>query len=390
MNEHSPGRPARLTSIDTLRGLVMILMALDHVRDFFGPPGISPTNLAQTTVPLFLTRWITHLCAPTFFLLTGTGAFLALRSKSVAGLSRFLLTRGIWLILLELTVIRCLGYQFNVDYQVTLLVVIWALGWAMVALAALVWLPVPAVLAVGVAMIAGHNLLDGVRSANPLWVILHAQGFVLNRPGFVVFVAYPLIPWVGVTAVGYALGQVYRWEAERRRRVLLKCGFALTGAFAVLRFINQYGDPVPWASQRSDALTLLSFLNLTKYPPSLLFLLMTLGPALLILRALDGGTPSLLRPALVFGRVPLFYFVLHLTLIHLLAVVLCYAQNGAVHWMFESPNLGAYPFTPPPGWGVSLPVTYLLWVLVVVMLYPVCAWFAQARQRSTAWWLSYL
>ena len=368
----------------------MILMALDHVRDFFGPPGISPTNLAQTTVPLFLTRWITHLCAPTFFLLTGTGAFLALRSKSVAALSRFLLTRGIWLILLELTVIRCLGYQFNVDYQVTLLVVIWALGWAMVALAALVWLPVPAVLAVGVAMIAGHNLLDGVKSANPLWVILHAQGFVLNRPGFVVFVAYPLIPWIGVTAVGYALGQVYRWEADRRRRCLLKWGFALTAAFIVLRVINHYGDPVPWASQPSGALTLVSFLNLTKYPPSLLFLLMTLGPALLILRALDGGTPSLLRPALVFGRVPLFYFVLHLTLIHLLAVVLCYAQNGAVHWMFESPNLGAYPFTPPPGWGVSLPVTYLLWVVVVVMLYPVCAWFAQVRQRSTAWWLSYL
>ena len=390
MNEPSPGRPARLTSIDTLRGLVMILMALDHVRDFFGPPGISPTNLAQTTVPLFLTRWITHLCAPTFFLLTGTGAFLALRSKSVAGLSRFLLTRGIWLILLELTVIRCLGYQFNVDYQVTLLVVIWALGWAMIALAALVWLPVPAVLAVGVAMIAGHNLLDGVRSANPLWVILHAQGFVLNRPGFVVFVAYPLIPWIGVTAVGYALGHIYEWEAERRRSVLLKCGLALTAAFLVLRVINQYGDPVPWASQPSDALTLVSFLNLTKYPPSLLFLLMTLGPALLILRALDGGTPSLLRPALVFGRVPLFYFVLHLTLIHLLAVVLCYAQNGAVHWMVESPNLGAYPFTPPPGWGVSLPATYVLWIAVVVMMYPVCAWFARVRQRSTAWWLSYL
>jgi uncharacterized membrane protein len=390
MNEHSPGRPARLVSIDTLRGLVMILMALDHVRDFFGPPGISPTNLAQTTVPLFLTRWITHLCAPTFFLLTGTGAFLALRSKSVAGLSRFLLTRGIWLILLELTVIRCLGYQFNADYQVTLLVVIWALGWAMVALAALVWLPVPAVLAVGVAMIAGHNLLDGVRSANPLWVILHAQGFVLNRPGFVVFVAYPLIPWIGVTAVGYALGRVYRWNAERRGAFLLTCGLALTVAFAVLRAINQYGDPVPWTSQPSGALTLVSFLNLTKYPPSLPFLLMTLGPALLILRALDGGIPSLLRPALVYGRVPLFYFVLHLTLIHLLAVILCYAQNGAVHWMFESPNLGAYPFTPPPGWGVSLPVTYVLWVVVVMMLYPACAWFARVRQRNTAWWLSYL
>jgi uncharacterized membrane protein len=390
MNEMPPGRPARLTAIDTLRGMVMILMALDHVRDFFGLPGISPTNLAQTTVPLFLTRWVTHICAPTFFLLTGTGAFLALRSKSVAGLSRFLLTRGVWLIVLELTFIRCLGYQFNFDYHVTLLVVIWALGWAMVVLSALVWLPVAAVLAFGVALIAGHNLLDGVRSTNPLWVILHSQGFVVNRPGFVVFVAYPLIPWIGVTAVGYALGSVYRWDAQRRQATLLKIGLALTAGFLVLRLINMYGDPAPWTHQATPALTVVSFLNVTKYPPSLLFLLMTLGPALVLLRALNRGTPPLLRPALVFGRVPLFYFVLHLTLIHLLAVILCYVQNGAVHWMFESPNLGAYPFTPPPGWGVSLPVTYLIWVVVVVLLYPVCAWFARVRQRSGAWWLSYL
>ena len=161
----------------------MILMALDHVRDFFGVPGLSPTNLAQTTVPLFFTRWITHLCAPTFFLLTGTGAFLALGRRTIPELSRFLLTRGLWLVLLEVTVIRCLGFQFNVDYQVTMLVVIWALGWAMIALAALCWLPLPAILAFGVAMIAGHNLLDGVRSTHPLWVLLHAQGVVVNQPG---------------------------------------------------------------------------------------------------------------------------------------------------------------------------------------------------------------
>ena len=390
MNGTSLLRTGRLTSVDTLRGIVMILMALDHVRDFFGPAGISPTNLAQTTTALFLTRWVTHLCAPVFFLLTGTGAFLAQRSRDVPALSRFLATRGAWLVVLELTVIRCLGYQFNLDYQVTLLVVIWALGWAMIVLAALVWLPLPAVLTFGLAMIAGHNLLDNVRSDNPLWVVLHAQGFVVNRPGFVVFVAYPLIPWIGVTAVGYALGAVYRWAPRRRLRFLLGCGAGLTAAFLVLRTVNAYGDPVPWAAQASGALTAVSFLNLTKYPPSLLFLLMTLGPALIILAALDRGTPPLLRPALVFGRVPLFYFVLHLTLIHLLAVLLCYAQNGAVHWMFESPNLRAYPFTPPPGWGVSLPVTYLIWVLVVVLLYPVCAWFARVKARSTAGWLSYV
>jgi uncharacterized membrane protein len=380
----------RLTPVDTLRGVVMILMALDHVRDFFGAPGVSPTNLAQTTLPLFLTRWITHICAPVFFLLTGTGAFLSVGRKSMPELSRFLFTRGLWLILLELTVVRCLGFQFNVDYQVTMLVVIWALGWAMIVLSALVWLPVHAVFACGVVMIAGHKLLDGVRSTHPLWVILHTPGFVMNRPGFVVFASYTLIPWVGVTAVGYALGQIYRWSQERRRAFLLRWGIGLTAGAVALRTFNLYGDPAPWGSQASGALTVVSFLNVTKYPPSLLFLLMTLGPALLILRALDGGTPRLLRPALVFGRVPLFYFLVHLPFIHLLAVIVCYAQNGAVHWMFESPDLGSYPFTAPPGWGLSLPVIYAIWVLVVVMLYPVCGWFASVKQRRPDTWLSYL
>jgi uncharacterized membrane protein len=391
-------RPAagRLTAIDTVRGIVMILMALDHVRDFFGVPGISPTNLAQTTPLLFLTRWMTHICAPTFFLLTGTGAFLSLGRKSTAELSRFLFSRGLWLIFLELTVIRCFGFQFNVDYQVTMLVVIWALGWAMVVLSALVWLPTWAIVAFGVLTIAGHNLLDVVRSTNPLWVILHSPGFVVNRPGFVVFVAYPLIPWIGVTAVGYGFGQIYRWSPERRRAFLSRWGIGLTAAFLALRGFNWYGDPARWAVQTSGAMTLVSFLNVTKYPPSLLFLLMTLGPTLLLLRAFDKfdeceqGTPKLLLPALVFGRVPLFYFVLHLTLIHFLAVIVCYAENGAAHWMFESPNLGNYPFTPPPGWGLSLPLIYVLWIVVVASLYPLCAWFASVKQRRSDPWLSYL
>jgi uncharacterized membrane protein len=390
MTHDHGGKAARLTSIDTLRGCVMILMALDHVRDYFGAPGLSPLNLAQTTVPLFLTRWITHLCAPTFFLLTGTSAFLAGGRRSTRELSRFLFVRGAWLIVLELTVIRCLGFQFNADYQVTMLVVIWALGWAMVVLAALVWLPAAAILAFGVVMVAGHNLLDGVRSAHPLWVMLHAQGMVVNRPGFVVFVAYPLVPWVGVTALGYALGRIYQWDSERRRALLLRVGLALVAAFVVLRSVNVYGNPVPWTTQASTTFTILSFLNVTKQPPSLLFLLVTLGPALLMLRALDRRTPRVLQPALVFGRVPLFYFVLHLSLIHLLAVVACYAMNGAVHWMFESPNLGVYPFSPPPVWGLSLPVIYVLWLGVVVALYPVCAWFASVKQRRRDWWLSYL
>ena len=383
-------RLARLTSVDTLRGIVMIVMALDHVRDFFGVPGISPTNLAQTTVPLFMTRWITHICAPTFFLLTGTGAFLSLRKKSVVELSWFLLTRGLWLVFLEVTVIRCLGFQFNFDYQVTMLVVLWALGGAMIALAALVWLPLWLIATIAIAMIAGHNLLDGIRSANPWWVLLHQPGFVFNRPGFVVFASYPLIPWIGVTAAGYVLGQIYSWSSEKRRGFLLKTGLGLVVAFIVLRTWNIYGDPVQWAPQNSFGLSVVSYLNATKYPPSLLFLLMALGPSLLILRALDRGVPVWLQPSLVFGRVPLFYFVLHLSLIHLLAVIVCYTQNGSAHWMFESPNLGAYPFTPPPGWGLSLPVIYAIWVLVVAMLYPVCRRFAALKQRRNEVWLSYL
>jgi uncharacterized membrane protein len=206
----------------------------------------------------------------------------------------------------------------------------------------------------------------------------------------VVFASYPLIPWIGVTAAGYALGQIYRWSAPRRRTFLLWCGLGLTVAFAVLRAINVYGDPAPWSPQPSAALTMVSFLNVTKYPPSLLFLLMTLGPALLILRALDEATPRLLRPAVVFGRVPLFYFLLHLPLIHGLAVIACYWMNGGIHWMFESPNLGAYPFTPPPVWGLSLPAIYLLWMVVVLLLYPICSRFASVKQQRQNAWLSYL
>lgn len=367
----------------------MILMALDHVRDFFGVPGANPTNLAVTTVPLFFTRWVTHICAPTFFLLTGTGAYLALRRRTRNGLAWFLLTRGLWLILVEVTVERCLGMQFNFDYHVTLLFILWALGSSMIVLSALVYLPTSAVVALGVVMIAGHNLFDSVESTNVVWMILHTGGVIV--PGaHLVRVVYPLIPWVGVTAVGYGLGPVYRWEPARRRALLLRLGVGLTAAFVVLRAINVYGDPVPWAVQRSAAMTVVSFLNLNKYPPSLLFLLMTLGPAMLLLRAFDGWTPREVRPALVFGKVPMFYFLVHITLIHALAVVFCYVRYGQAHWMFESPTLDRYPFTPPPGWGYALPVIYLVWVGVVVALYPLCRWFAGVKARRSDPWLSYL
>jgi uncharacterized membrane protein len=384
-----PGR-ARLESVDLLRGVIMILMALDHTRDFFGIPGQNPTNLATATAGLFLTRWVTHFCAPVFFLLTGTGAFLSLRRRTPAELSRFLATRGLWLIFAEVVLIRCLAYQFNFDFRVTVLLVLWALGWAMITLALLVRFPAWVATAFGVVLIVGHNLLDPVKSAHPLWAILHQPGFVLNTPEHVVFAAYPLIPWIGVTAVGYGLGRIYRWDAERRRRFLLRLGLALTAGFLVIRGLNVYGDPSPWAAQRSSLFTVLSFLNVTKYPPSLSFLLMTLGPSLLLLRAVDRRVPGPLRPAMVIGKVPMFYYMLHFALIHLLAVITCWVGWGSPHWMFESPDLGHYPFTPPPGWGWQLPVVYLAWALVVFLMYPLCRWFAGVKARRTDAWLSYL
>jgi uncharacterized membrane protein len=379
----------RIESVDIVRGVIMILMALDHVRDFFGTAG-NPTDPARTTVALFFTRWVTHICAPVFFLLTGTGAYLSLRRKSRRELSWFLFTRGLWLIFVEEVLFRCLAMQFNFDYHVTMLFVLWALGWAMIVLSALVYLPGWVATAFGVVMIATHNLFDTVRSSNPLWSILHSPNFVLSRPEHVIFVAYPLIPWIGVTAAGFGLGQIYSWPAARRQRFLLRLGIALTAAFVVLRAINIYGDPFRWSHQRSAVFTVLSFLNTNKYPPSLLFLLMTLGPAMLFLWAVDARTPQFLRPALTIGKVPMFYFLLHLPLIHLLAVVVCYARYGTAHWMFESPTLDNYPFTRPPGWGFSLPIVYLIWVFVVVVLYPLCRWFAGLKQRRSDPWLSYL
>ena len=390
----TPAR-ARIESIDLLRGVIMIVMALDHVREFFGAPGFSPTDLTHTTVPLFFTRWITHFCAPVFFLPTGTGAFLSLRRKSRSELSKFLFTRGLWLIVLETVIMRCLSWQFNFDFRLTMLFILWALGWAMITLSALVYLPTKVVTAFGVVLIATHNLFDNVSAASlgvfaPIWSILHAPGLIVSTPRFTVFEAYPLIPWVGVTAVGYGLGQVYRWDSGRRKTFLLRMGIAITAAFVVLRWVNIYGDPAPWSAQRSLVFTVLSFIDTTKYPPSLLFLLMTLGPALLLLRAMDGCTPRWLRPALLFGKVPLFYYVLHVTIAHIIAVMICFAQYGSAHWMFQSPTPAQYPITTPPGWGFDLPGVYVMWALIVIILYPLCRWYAGVKQRRTDWWLSYL
>ncbi len=372
----------------------MVIMALDHTRDFFSRDlAFDPADLAKTYPALFLTRWITHYCAPIFVFLAGAGAFLSTRrGKTRTELSWFLLTRGLWLVLLEVTWVRCLGWQFNFDYHFVMGLVIWAIGWSMVALAGLVFLPLPWVATFGILMIALHNLLDGVKPEDCgtlawLWRILHSGGILVPTARYRFSAGYPLIPWIGVMAAGYGFGALFLRESAERRKWLISLGALLTALFIVLRAINAYGDPAPWSRQKIGLFTLFSFVNCNKYPPSLLFLLMTLGPALLAVAALDRGTPRWLKPVLVFGRVPLFYYLLHLPFIHGLAVLASYLEYGQASWWFANPG---DPPLRPTDYGYSLPVVYLIWIGVVLALYPVCRWFAEVKRRRREGWLSYL
>jgi len=394
MTSPSTVESRRVDSVDLLRGLVMILMALDHTRDFIGNVAATPTNLAATTGALFMTRWITHFCAPTFSLLTGVGAYLMLRRRTTRELSWFLLTRGVWLIVLEVTVARFF-WQFNLDYHVTFLTVLWALGWSMIVLSALVYLPANVVAAIAIALIALHNLTDGIAQPTSeglrlLMTVLHRPGPLFARPGTIVFIGYPLVPWIAIMALGYSLGQVYSWPAERRRAFLLRTGLAMVAVFVALRVANIYGDPRPWSTQKTALFTVLSFINVTKTPPSLLFVLITVGPALLFLRWSDASTPRFLRPALTIGRVPMLYFLAHVLVIHLIATVAAIARYGSAAIATQSPTLDKYPMTQPPDWPASLPVVYATWVLALLILFPLCRWYARYKATHSSPWLSYL
>ena len=384
----------RVESIDVLRGIVMILMALDHVRDYFGDAAADPTNLATASAPLFLTRWVTHFCAPVFFLLTGTGAYLSSRRRDPPALSRFLVVRGLWLIVLDVVILRCLGWQFNFDFRVTFLLVLWALGWSMIVLALLVRAGPAAAAVFGLALVLGHNLFDGVAAASlgpaaPIWLLLHQPGFLVAGPERWVLVAYPLVPWIGVMAAGYAFGRLYELDAQRRRRLLVIIGGVATALFIILRAINSYGDPSEWATQKNAVFTFLSFLNTTKYPPSLLFLLMTLGPSLLALAAFENGTGrGRVREFFVtFGRVPLFFYLLQWPTAHIISVVLHLAFGKPVARLFQTPIDWTGPV---PDMGFNLAVVYACWIGGVLLLYPLCKWFAGVKQRRKDWWLSYL
>jgi len=377
----------------------MVLMAIDHVRVYAGIPA------GGSTVGLFFTRWVTHFCAPAFVFLAGTSAFLF--GQRHDGLSRFLVTRGLWLILLELTVIR-VAWTFNADFGHYLLAgVIWAIGWSMIVLAGLAKLPAPAVGLIGVVLIAGHNVLDGSfwalassldqRPLASLWKVLYFSFFAgpatLWNGWPPLMVLYSLVPWVGVMAAGYGFGVIVTKPPERRRRLCLALGLGAIAAFAVLRGFNLYGDPRPWGvapdEGREAMRPLFDFLNTSKYPASLQFLLMTLGPTIALVPLVDDARGTVARWLAVFGRVPFFYYMLHIPLIHVLAIAVSLVTTGGVSpWLFENHPMGNPP--PPPGYTWSLGTLYLVWALAVALLYPACRWFARLKARRSDWWLGYV
>jgi len=392
---------SRLISVDVLRGLVMVIMALDHTRDFMTYQRFSPEDVAHTSAALFFTRFITHYCAPAFAFLAGTGAFLSTsRGKSLQQLSRFFVTRGLWLILLEFTIVDfAWGFVPWAHGGV-----IWILGWSMVVMALIVWLPVRWIAALGLGMIFTHNVLDRIAPASLgkfywLWMLLHAPGRIPITDGYYFSVRYVLIPWVGVMATGFAFGKLLL-RADRRKWILT-LGISATILFFVVRGINLYGNNnsgLPskylysagaWSVQPTITQTVISFFNVLKYPPSLDYLLVTLGPALIVLGLLDGTTAQrgLSRILLVYGRVPLFYYVVHIYLLNVMARLAALVFHQP---MFQGSVIADFA-QKPAGYGHGLPFIYAMWILAVVILYLPCRWFMEFRGRHRDWaWLSYL
>jgi uncharacterized membrane protein len=373
----------------------MVIMALDHVRDFFHTDAMSfqPDDLSRTTVPLFFTRWITHFCAPVFMFTAGLAAFFWWsRGHTKSELSRFLWKRGLWLVLLDLTVVR-FALNFSLTSGIVILNVLWALGWSMVALGFLVHLPVRFLSLLSVSVIALHNLADPITasqfgSAGWVWNIVHQLGvFRIDSVPFLA--AYPLVPWIAVMSAGFCFGGIMTLDPPQRRQWLTRIGLGLILAFLVIRGVNSYGDPQPWSTQIPGT-ALLSFLRTTKYPPSLDFLLMTLGPAILLLPALERLKLTSTNPLVVFGRVPLFFFIVHLYVIHAAAIPLALLRYGNIAFLWNPlPSLGGDPKLYPSDYGYNLWVVYVLWLAIVALLYPACVWFAGLKERRSRWWLAY-
>ena len=391
------GGTRRIQSIDLLRGIVMIIMALDHVRDYFHGEAFlyNPEDLNHTNVILFFTRWITHFCAPVFVFLAGVSAYLYGTQKTKKELSVFLFTRGLWLVFAELFILSFFR-TFNPSYSFLNLQVIWVIGITMIFLSGMIYMKRPLLLLSGIVLIACHNLLDNVHLPGNnipafLWALLHEPGyFTFGR--FTVHVHYPAIPWIGIMAVGYSTGSLFTraYDTEERRSILLSVGLITTALFLILRFINIYGDFSHWSVQNNVAFTFLSFLNVTKYPPSLLYVLMTIGPALIVLALTEKPLKDLAKRITVLGRVAMFYYLLHIFLIHLFALVA--AVLSGYKWSDMILTTMIYRTPALKGYGFNLLTVYLVWIALIFILYPVCKWFDHYKRthRAGQWWLSYI
>jgi uncharacterized membrane protein len=390
---------SRIKSIDTIRGAIMVIMALDHVRDFFHITAFSadPTDPTTTTVLLFFTRWITHYCAPSFLLLSGISAYLSGRKKTVAGISNFLAKRGLWLVFVEIIFIT-FALSFDVTYKVIFLQVIWALGMSMLFLSLLVrFFSSAVILSIGLLLIFGHDLLGLVRFAAHsvpdilLNVFFTGAGkFYPVGSAHTVAVLYAVLPWTGLMFLGYGLGSLYDKDADpaRRKKTLLTLGTTAILAFLILRAFNGYGDPSPWSEQTEGWRTFLSFMNVSKYPPSLMYCLVTLGPVLLLLAYTDQLENRFSIFLSVYGKVPFFYYVLHFYLIHTFSALAVLA-SGYTWRQATDPKL-FFQFR-PFDFGYRLEYVYLIWIGIVILLYLPCRWFGTYKtKRKKKWWLSYL
>ncbi len=387
----------RIQSIDILRGFVMLIMAIDHVRDFFHITAFtdSPTNLATTTPQLFFTRWITHFCAPTFVFLSGTSAFLAGQKKSKKELSAFLIKRGIWLVLVE-NIILTLAFTFNPFYNLLIWQVIWAIGWSMIILGLLIHTSVKIIVVLGFIIVFGHDIIDYMLIPQHgtehvlISILFTALGTQLKYGNQrFIFDLYAILPWTGVMLLGYGFGNLYKqnYDVMKRKKIILRTGISVTLYFTGMRLVNQYGDPAHWSTQKNSLYTFLSFLNVSKYPPSLCYTTMTIGPALILLSLIETIQNKFVNTLSMYGRVPFFYYILHFFLIHFICVILFFITGHTSKNIvdFNTPFLFR-----PQYFGFDLPVVYAIWLFVVLVLYKPCKWFDQYRKSHRQWWLSYI
>jgi len=385
-------RSKRIESIDLLRGIVMIIMALDHVRDYFHADAFlfNPTDLSQTNGFIFFTRWITHFCAPVFIFLTGLSAYINGQNIGKKELSAFLLKRGFWLVILEFTVVN-FGWLFNIHFHYFALSVIWVIGICMMVLGILVYLPKPLVWVIGISIFIFHNLIDFIKIPDDSFINFFFKRKFYHTDFANIQTVYPIIPWIGIITLGYCFGEFYNknFDPARRKKILLYAGLISTFLFIIIRFINIYGDPSFWSSQASAFFTFLSFLNTTKYPPSLLYSLMTLGPALIFLALSENISNLLSNKIITIGRVPMFFYIIHIYTIHLLAIIIINFTGFSWSEMILSKFVTANENL--KGYGFSLGIVYLIWIILIIAIYPLCKLYENyKRNNKDKWWLSYL